>query len=91
MFIETPYLEPCPFCGSGVFLEKIPLWHDSHGYYGNYEYVIQCPNTTECGCKLNYHGNDDIYRTPEEAIKMVIEQWNHRVNPKEGRVYVDIK
>ena len=80
MFIKASYLKPCPFCGSGVFLEKTPLWHGSHGYHEKYEYTICCPNTEECGCKLNYHGNDDIYRTSEKAIENVIKQWNQRTD-----------
>lgn len=68
-------LKPCPFCGNGVFIEKIPLWHGTHGYHGNYDYVIKCNN---CGCKIAKSSCDDIYRKEEEAIKSIVEAWNTR-------------
>lgn len=75
-------LKSCPFCGSDVYLEKIPLWstHGSinRGYVGDYEYIVKCPNIVECGCSLNLHGNDTIYRSDEEAIKNVVNAWNRR-------------
>lgn len=43
-------LKPCPFCGTVPYIEKIPLWHGSHGYHGCYEYDIHCK-------KLRLQGN----------------------------------
>lgn len=59
-------LKPCPFCGTKVKLEKIPLWHGSHGYRDCYEFKICCE---KCGCTLTYSQNDTIYRSEKEAIK----------------------
>lgn len=70
-------LKPCPFCGQLVYLEKKPLWHGSHGYYGCFEYVIKC-NNEKCGCRINLLQNDTVYNTDEEARKNVIKAWNTR-------------
>lgn len=49
-------LKPCPFCGSEVHLKAVPLWRPGgHGYYGCYEYIVQCDNI-ECGCRLTNLG-----------------------------------
>lgn len=72
-------LKHCPFCGKEVKMIKDPLWHGSHGYYGCYEYIIQCENP-ECLCKINLGKNDTIYRDDETAQKNAIEAWNRRVN-----------
>lgn len=68
-------LKPCPFCGTKVEMMKIPLWHDSHGYHGCYEFKIRCEN---CGCTLNYSQNDTIYRSEEKAMENVVNAWNRR-------------
>lgn len=70
-------LKPCPFCGSNVKIEKRPLWEGSHGYYGCYEFVIQCPNAS-CGCRINLKQNDTIYRDENIAEANAIEAWNRR-------------
>ena len=71
-------IKPCPFCGSTVTVECIPLWEGSHGYYGNYEYEIRCK---KCGCTIDYHEqNNDIYRDKKEVIDEVIKLWNRRAN-----------
>lgn len=74
-------LKPCPFCGSEVHLKTRPLWRPGgHGYYGCYEYIIQCDNI-ECGCRLaNLGKNNTIYSTPEEAAKNATEAWNRRAD-----------
>ncbi len=73
-------LRPCPFCGSTVEIEKVPLWNGSHGYHGCYEFIIVCQN---CGAKPRYHQNDTIYRGEEEAKANVIRAWNIRFNQKD--------
>ena len=70
-------LKPCPFCGRKVRMRKYPLWHDSHGYYGCYEYVIECENP-QCGCHIKLSQNDTIYRNKEEAKRNAIKAWNRR-------------
>lgn len=70
-------LKPCPFCGQPVYLEKKPLWRGTHGYYGCFEYVIEC-NNKKCGCRINLLQNDTVYNTDEEARKNVIKAWNTR-------------
>ena len=69
-------LKPCPFCGNEVELEKIPLWHGSHGYHGCYEYEIKC---SKCGCTVDQPKNDSIYRSEEEAKENAIKAWNKRM------------
>ena len=71
-------LKPCPFCGSKVQIERKPLWHDGHGYYGCYEFIIRC-NNIECGCNLiNLGRNNTIYNTDEDARQNAINAWNRR-------------
>ena len=74
-------LKNCPFCGKLVYLEKLPLWREqggsTHGYYGCYEYVIQC-NNPECRCKVALPENDTIYNTDDEAINNAVTAWNRR-------------
>lgn len=70
-------LKPCPFCGEEVYMEALPLWNGSHGYYGCFEYVIKCK---KCGGATNLNGNDTIYHTSEVAKKNAIESWNRRAN-----------
>ena len=80
-------LKPCPFCGSGVLLEKKPLWFGSRGYFGCYEFEISCK---KCGCRRRLDRNDTIYRSEKEAIKNVIEAWNQRVLVVEATIrYTD--
>ena len=73
-------LKPCPFCGTEVELEKIPLWRGSHGYYGCYEFKIRCK---KCGAQQNYMLNDTVYRSEDEAIKNVVKAWNRRAQEKD--------
>ena len=76
-------LKPCPFCGSDVYLEKKPLWSElggtKRGYYGCYEYVIEC-NNEDCGCHVKLPGNDTVYTTDEEAKENAIKAWNRRAD-----------
>lgn len=78
-------IKPCPFCGEIPYLERKPLWStysngSTHGYYGCYEYVIQCRNP-ECGCRVNLGRNDTVYIKDEEARQNAINAWNRRVSP----------
>lgn len=60
-------LKPCPFCGNEVHLKAKPLWRPGgHGYYGCYEYIIQCDNI-ECGCRLTNRGET-----------LTLTQWSER-------------
>lgn len=68
-------LKSCPFCGKDVELEKRPLWHGSHGYYGCYKYIIECKH---CGCNRKLFGNDTIYNDEEIARENAINAWNKR-------------
>lgn len=70
-------LKPCPFCGEVVELEKRPLWNGSHGYYGCYEFIIQCK---KCGCKINMDKNDTVYYSEDVARDNAIEAWNRRAS-----------
>lgn len=74
---EYQHILNCPFCGSEVELERIPLWNGSHGYIGCYEYVIECKNS-ECRCKVNLGKNDTIYRSDDVAKQNAINSWNRR-------------
>ena len=70
-------IKPCPFCGEEVYLEQKPLWNGSHGYVGDYEFVIECHN---CGCTINYSKNNTVYNSEYEARDNVIKAWNRRSN-----------
>ena len=70
-------LKPCPFCGDVPYIEKKPLWHGTHGYYGCYEYDIRCKH---CGCRVNLGANQTVGIEDEEAINNAITAWNRRVN-----------
>ena len=68
-------LKPCPFCGSEVEVEKVPLWNGSHGYHGSYEFVIRCKS---CGGRTDLLKNDTVYRGEEEALNNAVAAWNRR-------------
>lgn len=70
-------LKPCPFCGSEVMVDFIPLWRGSHGYQGCYEIFIKCD---KCGCSNYGTISSTIQLTKEEAKKKVVEAWNRRAN-----------
>lgn len=70
-------LKPCP-CGCDyVELKKYPLWNESHGYYGCYEFLIKCANPN-CCWKFCPPDNNTIYQSKEEAKRKVINAWNNR-------------
>lgn len=71
-------IEMCPFCGRMGFVFRNRLWSGSHGYHGNYEYFAGCVNK-KCKIRPRTRGVDDIYRSSEEAINMVIKDWNERM------------
>lgn len=71
-------LKSCPFCGSDVYLNKVPLWNGSHGYHGCYEFDIHCENP-DCQCKVYLGNNDTVYRDEKTARENAIKQWNRRV------------
>ena len=75
----TEKLKPCPFCGEAAHIEKVPLWHGSHGYLGYYCYDIRCTNS-ECRCSVYLGQNDTIYSSDAEAEEEAIKHWNRRVN-----------
>lgn len=82
-------IEPCPFCGDIPYIERKPLFRiygdgTCSGYYGCYEYVIQC-NNPDCGCRVNMKGNDTIYRSDEEAKTNAIKCWNRRTKGLKNR------
>ncbi len=71
-------LKPCPFCGNEVKVRKIPLWYgNGHGYKDCYEFDIQCK---KCGCRIDFHENDSIYRSEEKAKENAIKAWNRRMS-----------
>lgn len=78
-------LKECPFCGNEVEVEKRPLWNNSgHGYYGCYEYVIECH---ECGCRINLPQNDTVYRDEKTARLNAINAWNKRAGDDNNELY----
>ena len=78
-------LLPCPWCQSVASLTQTPLWQEyeyngrkeTHGYTGNYEYYVQCSNI-ECLAIAPGGKIDDIYRAPEDAMRIAKEIWNRR-------------
>ena len=80
-------LKRCPWCGSHASLIKEKLWQEhsyngqitTHGYVGNYQYYILCDNE-ECWAVAPNGKIDDIYRSPEEAIRIAKETWQRRAD-----------
>ncbi len=72
-------LKPCPFCGNIPYIEKIPLWHGSHGYYGCFKFDIHCD---KCGCTVNLGKNNTIYTDEKQALNNAINAWNRRTKTK---------
>ena len=71
-------LKRCPFCGSEVELEKIPLWYgNGRGYKDCYKFEIRCK---KCGCRVDQPENDSVYRSEEKAKNNAIKAWNRRAN-----------
>ena len=68
-------LKPCPFCGNRVSINKLPLWNETGGYKGCYEYDISCKN---CRCSIFLGSNNTIYNSDEGAIKEAVDHWNKR-------------
>lgn len=64
-------IKNCPFCGSSVSVERVPLEH----YQGCVIFKIKCSN---CGSERTLTKNDSVYRTEEEARANAIAQWNER-------------
>lgn len=83
-------LKLCPWCGSHASLIQDKLWQEhsyngqtiTHGYVGNYEYYVCCDNN-ECWAVAPNGKIDDIYRSPEEAIRLAKEAWQRRAYDKE--------
>ena len=68
----------CPFCHDMPVLAREPLWNESHGYYGKYEYYVACINGK---CKINPRTKpyNDIYDMSEqECVEKGIEDGNTR-------------
>ena len=82
---SNQHLKKCPWCGSDAKLIEVKLWQEhsykgqtmTHGYPGNYDYVVQCTNG-ECLAEAPGGRIDDIYRSPETAKEIAIEIWNTR-------------
>ena len=70
-------ISDCPFCGNSATLIRSPLWYESHGYHGCYEFFVKCLNK-ECEVTLPYGKFDTIYLSAEDAEKQAIDKWNDR-------------
>ena len=71
-------LKRCPFCHAKPVVQKYPLWHGSHGYYGNYEYYVSCQNE-KCKIAPRTKSYIDLYDMKEqECIYKAIQDWNTR-------------
>ena len=62
----------CPICGETPDQSQREAWSGSHGYFGNYYYVMECK---ACGITPPITV-DDIYMTPVMAKKKLISEWN---------------
>lgn len=68
----------CPFCHDIPIVAKEPLWHGSHGYYGNYAYYVACKNEN-CKIMPSTKPYTDIYdMTEQECVDKSIKDWNNR-------------
>ena len=78
-------IKPCPFCGSDVYLEKLPLWRTyndgtTHGYYHSYEYDIHCE---KCGRLIKQKSNRQKFCdecAEENDRKSKLEWWHKNKN-----------
>jgi len=80
-------LKPCPFCGSEVELEKIPLWYgNDRGYKDCYKFEIRCKSVVVESINLKMI----LYtEAKKKAKKNAIEAWNRRVNHDSKRGCTD--
>lgn len=78
MAVIKEILKECPFCHLMPSVIKNPLWHESHGYHGKFEYYVGCQNDT-CKIKPETRRYDDIYKmTEQDCIDRAITDWNER-------------
>jgi len=76
--IETKKeLKECPFCHKPAILFREEMWNESHGYYGRYNYYVECSNN-ECGVKPKTREVHDVYTDFRDAIQEAIKRWNER-------------
>ena len=75
--------QECPWCHKVPDIVKKPLWSEIagdgyHGYYGNFEYFIECVNP-ECKIQPRSKAYNDIYNfDASKCIKSCINDWNTR-------------
>lgn len=79
----TPFLKPCPHCGSEV---ELSYKDEMHVYYHN-RYVIRCHNyNTGCNLfsKMSLHVTPDTLfcdlseETREKYMRQIINDWNNQ-------------
>lgn len=72
--IKTKHkLKECPWCKQIPKLVK----SDIYGYDGHYHYRVSCVNQF-CNIQPHTIKVDDVYRSCEKAIDIVVEHWNDR-------------
>lgn len=68
-----PYqiLKTCPCCAAAALYRKFPVYD----YPGCYRLEIHC---SKCGLTMIMPEADTVYKTEEEAIKLIANAWNRR-------------
>ena len=73
--IHTTY-KPCPWCGGSASFHIDSMEKPGgRGYPGNFVYYVKCDR---CGAVAPNGKLSDIYRAPETARRMAIDNWNKR-------------
>ncbi len=71
-------LKKCPFCGQDAELVKDRLWSEGRGYYGHYNFSIQCSNWS-CSAKPKAQEYNTVYgKSNQECIDLAVASWNTR-------------
>lgn len=66
-------LAPCKLCGKAPIITTVPI----RGYEPEVNVTVVC--SVGCWCKPSFECNDTVYRSIEEAVDNVINQWNEHM------------
>lgn len=64
-------LKPCPCCAADALYRKFPVYD----YPGYYRLEIHC---SKCGLTMIMPEAETVYKTEEEAIRLIANAWNRR-------------
>jgi hypothetical protein len=70
IIVRGTELVPCKLCGKVPVITTVPI----RGYEPEVSVLVKCSD--ECWCHPRFKQNDTVYRSIEEAVDNVINQWN---------------